>query len=182
MPSYAYVALAAGFLIWVAPFLLAQRKSKAPSSVDRRARWGMALQGIAYALLWQGHFWSAVLPPWRFALSLLFLGAAGFLSWTGTRALGPQWRFDAGLSREHQLVTTGAYRFIRHPIYCSMLCLLLGVGLMVTPWPLFLIATVVFIGGTEIRVQIEEKLLALHFGERFREYQQSVPAYVPFVR
>lgn len=182
MPSYAYVALAAGCLIWVAPFLLARRNSEAPLKVDRRARWGMALQGIAYALLWQGHFWSAVLPSWRFVLSILFLGLAGFLSWTGTRALGQQWRFDAGLSAEHQLVTSGAYRFIRHPIYCSMFCLLLGIGSMVTPWPLFLLSTVVFIGGTEIRVRIEEKLLALRFGERFREYQRSVPAYVPFVR
>jgi protein-S-isoprenylcysteine O-methyltransferase Ste14 len=182
VPSYAYVALAAGWLIWAAPFLLAQRKSEAPSKVDRRARWGMVLQGIAYALLWQGHFWNAVMPTWRFAFSVLFLGVADVLSWTGTRSLGPQWRFDAGLNTEHQLVTTGAYRFIRHPIYCSMLCLLLGMGLMVTPWTLFLLSTVVFIGGTEIRVRIEDKLLASRFGERFREYQQSVPAYVPFVR
>lgn len=182
MPSYAYVVLAAGFLIWVAPFLLARRKSEAPSKVDRRARWGMVLQGIAYMLLWQGHFWGAPLLTWRLVLSILFLGMAGFLSWTGTRALGRQWRFDAGLSAEHQLITTGAYRFIRHPIYCSMFCVLLGIGFMVTPWPLFLLATVVFIGGTEIRVRIEDQLLALRFGERFREYQQRVPAYVPFVR
>lgn len=182
MPSYAYAALFAGGLIWVAPFLLARRKSEEPSKVDRRARWGMALQGIAYMLLWQGHFWEAVLPTWRFVVSVLFLGVAGILSWTGTSALGQQWRFDAGLSADHQLVTTGPYRFIRHPIYCSMLCLLLGIGLMVTPWPLFLISTVVFIGGTEIRVRIEDKLLAAHFGERFRQYQQSIAAYLPFVR
>jgi protein-S-isoprenylcysteine O-methyltransferase Ste14 len=101
----------------------------------------MALQGVAYVLLWQGHFWDAMLPTWRFALSFIFLGAAGVLSWTGTRTLGQQWRFDASLSSDHQLVTTGPYRFIRHPIYCSMLCLGLGIGLMVTPWPLFLLST-----------------------------------------
>lgn len=182
MPSYAYAALVAGCLIWVAPFLLALRKSENPSKVDRRARWGMALQGIAYVLVWQGHFWDAVLPTWRFVVSVLFLAMAGVLSWTATSALGSQWRFDAGVSGDHQLVTTGPYRFIRHPIYCSMLCLLLGIGLMVTPWPLFLASAVIFIGGTEIRVRIEDKLLAAHFGERFRQYQQSVRAYVPFVR
>ena len=121
MPSYAYAALFAGCLVWVAPFVLARRKSEEPSKVDRRARWGMVLQGIAYALLWQGHFWDAVLPRWRFVVSVLFLGVAGVLSWTGTSALGQQWRFDAGLSADHQLVTTGPYQFIRHPIYCSML-------------------------------------------------------------
>jgi protein-S-isoprenylcysteine O-methyltransferase Ste14 len=53
---------------------------------------------------------------------------------------------------------------------------------MVTPWPLFLLSTVVLIAGTEIRVRSEDKLLASHFGERFRKYHQSVPAYIPFVR
>jgi len=182
VPPYAYATLAAGCLIWVAPFLLARRKSEAPSKVDRRARWGMALQGIAYALLWQGHFWDAVLPMWRFALSVIFLAAAAAFSWTGTQALGPQWRFDASLSADHRLVTTGAYRFVRHPIYCSMLCLGLGFGFMVTPWPLFPLSMVVLIAGTEIRVRIEDKLLASRFGESFRQYQQSVPAYIPFTR
>lgn len=182
MPFYAYATLAAGFLIWVAPFVLARRKSEAPSKVDRRARWGMVLQGIAFMLLWQGHFWEAVLPTWRFALSVIFLGVAGALSWSGTGALGEQWRFDAGLSADHQLVTSGVYRFIRHPIYCSMLCLGLGIGFMVTSWPLFLLSTIVLIAGTEIRVRIEDKLLESRFGERFRQYRQSVPAYIPFAR
>ena len=53
---------------------------------------------------------------------------------------------------------------------------------MITPWPLFLLSTVVLIAGTEIRVRIEDKLLASRFGERFRQYQQSVPAYIPFTR
>ena len=182
MPSYAYATLAVGCLIFSAAFLLARRKSHLPAKVDRRARWGMVLQGIAYALLWQGQFWRAALPTWRFALSVIFLAMAGALSWTGTRALGPQWRFDAGLGADHQLITTGAYRFIRHPIYCSMLCLWLGIGFMVTPWPLFLVSMFVFIAGTEIRVRIEDKLLASRFGEAFRQYQQSTPAYLPFVR
>ena len=182
MPSYSYAVLAAGWLSWGAPFLLARRKSEAPAKVDRRARWGMALQGIAYVLLWQGRFWEAVLPTWRFALSVIFLALAAALSWTGTWTLGRQWRFDAGLSRDHQLITTGPYRFVRHPIYCSMLCLGLGIGFMVTPWPLFLLSTVVLIGGIEVRVRIEDTLLASRFGEHFRQYQHSVPAYVPFVR
>ena len=182
MRSYSYAVLAAGCLIWVTPFLIARRKSTAPMNLDRRARWGMVLQGIAYALLWQGHFWSTVVPTWRFALSVIFLGLAGLLSWTGTRALGQQWRFDAGLSADHELVTIGPYRFIRHPIYCSMLCLALGIGFMVTPWPLLLLSTILLIIGTEIRVRIEDRLLASRFGERFRQYQQCVPAYVPFMR
>jgi len=97
-------------------------------------------------------------------------------------SLGRQWRVDAGLSHDHELVTTGPYKLVRHPIYTSMLCLLLGTGFMVTPLWLFLLAVVVFLLGTEIRVRIEDRLLASRFAERFQEYARKVPAYIPFVR
>ena len=46
-------------------------------------------------------------------------------------------------------------------------------------WP---IALVLFVAGTEIRVRSEDALLRERFGERFVPWQQSVPAYLPFVR
>jgi protein-S-isoprenylcysteine O-methyltransferase Ste14 len=63
-----------------------------------------------------------------------------------------------------------------------MLCLLFGTGFMVTPLWLLLLAVTVFVVGTEIRVRIEDQLLSSRFGERFREYESSVPAYIPFLR
>lgn len=49
---------------------------------------------------------------------------------------------------------------MRHPIYTSMLCVLAGTGLMITPLPVLLLSTLVFIAGPEIRVRIEDKLLS----------------------
>jgi protein-S-isoprenylcysteine O-methyltransferase Ste14 len=63
-----------------------------------------------------------------------------------------------------------------------MFCLLLGTGFLITPPLLFLGAIILFIGGTEIRVRIEDALLASRFDEKFREYQRSVSAYIPLVR
>ena len=181
MPGYAYAILAAGWLAWVARFLLFKRNRESAQKVDRRARWGMLLQVIAYALLWQSHFWTQSLPWWRCGLGVLFFALATLLSWTAVPALGRQWRFEAGLDSQHQLVTTGPYRVIRHPIYTSMLCILLGTGFMVTPL-LLLLATLIFIMGMEIRVRTEEKLLESRFGEQFLAYRRSVPAYVPWLR
>ena len=114
--------------------------------------------------------------------SILLFTLATFLSWTAVQALGRQWRIDAGLSADHQLVTTGSYGLVRHPIYTSMLCILLGTGFMITPWRMLLVACSVFIVGMEIRVRVEDRLLASRFGERFLAHKQSVPAYVPFLR
>ena len=119
---------------------------------------------------------------WRLVLSLCFLGLACVLSWTGTRALGRQWRIDAGLNSDHELVMSGPYRVVRHPIYCSMLCLFLGTGIALTPPLLFAFGAVLFFTGTEIRVRIEEGLLAARFGDAFADYRRRVPAYIPFLR
>jgi protein-S-isoprenylcysteine O-methyltransferase Ste14 len=182
MPVYGYAILAAGWLVWATAFLTARRSSEPAKVVDRRARFGIALAGVGYGLLWQGRFWERPLPVWRLVLSIVFLLLASLLSWTGTRALGRQWRIDAGLSADHELVMSGPYRVVRHPIYSSMLCLFLGTGTMLTPLPLFAIAACFFFAGTEIRVRIEERLLASRFGDSFAAYHHRVPAYIPFLR
>ena len=182
MPLYAYAILAAGWLAWMARFLIAQRSRGHAQRVDRRARWGILLEVIGYALLWQNHFWERPLPLWRLALSVLFFTLAALLSWTAVPALGRHWRIDAALSSDHQLVTTGPYGIVRHPIYTSMLCMVFGTGFMITPLRTLLVASLIFVMGTEIRVRVEDELLAARFGEQFLAYRRSVPAYVPFLR
>jgi len=180
--SYAYTILAVTWVVWMMPFILAKRSSQPAQHVDRRARWGMLLVAIAYALIWQGRFWERPLPLWRFVPSVMFLVLAGILSWSGTRFLGRQWRVDAGLNADHELVKTGPYRFVRHPIYASMLCLFCGTALMIASAVLFIPALALFIAGTEIRVRIEDGLLASRFGEQFTKYKNSVPGYIPLLR
>lgn len=140
----------------------------------------MLLQAIAYALLWHGHFWLYRPALWRVLLSILLFIAASVLSWTSVRELGRQWRMDAGLNPDHQLIRTGPYAVVRHPIYSSMLCILLATGLLVTPhWALFLIALLVFLAGCGIRMQVENALLAQRFAAEFADYKRSVPAMIP---
>lgn len=182
MKIYTYAILALATVVWFSPFLLIRRDGQLPSKVDRRARWGIALEVVSYSLLWQTHFWARVPQPWQIALSVLLLIAADALSWTGAIALGRQWRIDAGLNPDHELVRSGPYRLVRHPIYASMLCLVVGTGVLIAPLPLLLVSTVLFIVGTEIRVRVEDGLLEVRFGDVFRAYRDSVSAYIPFVR
>ena len=71
---------------------------------------------------------------------------------------------------------------IEHPIYTSMLGMLVATGLLVAPWHLLAIAVAFAIAGTEIRVRVEDALLRSRFGETFEQYRRTVPAYVPYVR
>ena len=177
-----YVLGAAGWLIWFLPFPLTGWSTQTPIRKDSRARWGLVLETIAYLLLLANPFWIRSPESWQIACSVVFLSLASLLSWTATRALGRHLRFDAALNADHELVRSGPYRIVRHPIYASMLCLLLGTGLLITPIPLLVAAIVIFICGTEIRVRVEDHLLASQFGIQFHDYQRGVAAYIPFVR
>ncbi len=184
MQAWAYFLVAAGIGVWVWPFLRAKRHPHLTGVIDPRARWGMLLEMISFAVLWQGKFWEAPVPAWRVGLSVAFFAVAVALSWSSVRALGRQWRFDAGLNTEgeHELVRSGPYALVRHPIYTSLLCVLCGVGFIVTPWKLFALSLVFFVAGTEIRVAVEDRLLGSRFGDAFQAYRQAVSAYFPFVR
>jgi protein-S-isoprenylcysteine O-methyltransferase Ste14 len=182
MPRFAYGIVAAAWIVWMLPFALTRRKQARAQQVDRRARWGILLVAVSFAVLWQYQFWRTSLPAWRLTLAIVFFIVADVLAWTSTRVLGKQWRVDAGLNAEHELVTQGPYRLVRHPIYTSVLCILWGTGLILLPLPLILLATVTAVIGTEIRIRIEDTLLASRFGERFEDYRRNVAAYIPLIR
>jgi protein-S-isoprenylcysteine O-methyltransferase Ste14 len=176
-----YLLILAGWLAWFLPFLRANRSGIA-ERIDPRARWGVVLQALSYVLLWQGSFWEHQPAAWKIALATILFLTATVLSSTSVRTLGRQWRVDAGLNRDHALVRSGPYAIMRHPIYTSMLCMLLATGLLVARWPLFLVALLVFLAGAGIRMRVENQLLAARFGVDFTEYKRLVPACIPGLR
>lgn len=180
MPASVFAIIAPAWLAWMAPFFLVKR-GPAAQTIDRRARWGIILEGIGFGIVWMKPLWIPQPALWRLALGCVSLALGPLLTWTSALTLGRQWRFDAGLNADHQLVQSGAYRVVRHPIYTSMLCMLIGTGLLLTRGPLLAIAIVLFIAGTEVRVRIEDRLLAERFGPAFDEYRRRVHAYVPLL-
>ena len=97
MTAIHYTILAAGTVLWFLPFLLVRRKSKGALTLERRARWGVALQGLSYTVLWQGPFWTRSLASWQTAFALALFAIAGAISWTSAFTLGRQLRVDAAL-------------------------------------------------------------------------------------
>lgn len=183
MTTLRYTILVIGAVAWFAPFpFYYTRGAVGALTKDYKARWGILLECIAYALLWQGHFWLHALALWQLILATILFVVAAVTSWTASIALGRYLRVDAALDTRHELIRSGPYRFVRNPIYTSMLCLLIATALLVTPLWLALAALVVFLIGTTIRIRAEEKLLAARFGEDFAAYRKSVSRLVPFVR
>jgi protein-S-isoprenylcysteine O-methyltransferase Ste14 len=183
VPLYGYIIVVVGVVLWMSPFVRTGWSTSATQSVDRRSRWGLVLELVGYTLMLQSRFWAMSPERWRVWASVVCFVIAVALSLTATRALGREHlRFDAAIGAEHELVRSGPYRLVRHPIYTSMLCVLWGVGFMAASPMLFVVATAVFLVGTEIRVRIEDQLLAARFGEQFEQYRRSTRAYLPLLR
>jgi len=181
VPVPSLIALAAVWVVWSIPFV-GLPKAEGPTTIDKRARWGIVLEGVGFSFVWSYFAWAGTIPVWRWVAAVPFLLAAPVLSWTSARMLGRQWRFDAGLNADHTLVQRGAYRVVRHPIYASMFALLLGTGLLLSRLRFVALAAGFFVIGTEVRVRIEDALLASRFGATFEAYKARVPAYIPFIR
>ena len=95
------------------------------------------------------------------------------------KALAENWSFVARTRSDHQLVQTGPYALVRHPIYlCLMLWLVTMALAMGHPQRLF-ISLPVYIIGTLIRVREEERLLRAMFGAAFDMYAAGVKRFVP---
>ena len=144
---------------------------------------GNSVGGAGFACIW------AFVQPVGFVKSPASLIASMILGppsvalvWMAARHLDKQWRFEAALSEDHKLITTGPYGWVRNPIYASMLGMLLATGFAKTWWPLFAAGVIFFLIGTEIRVRAEERLLGERFGEEFERYKATTPAYLPFLR
>jgi len=112
------------------------------------------------------------------AVLLLMGGAIGLFA-ASSRELGKNWSLVARTRSDHQLVRTGPYARVRHPIYLGMLLFLLALAVALGHWPQLIIALPIFFAGTAIRTRIEDGLLEESFGEQFRAYRKSTPALIP---
>jgi protein-S-isoprenylcysteine O-methyltransferase Ste14 len=165
-----------------------ERRSHPPSSGGAVLRssaslYGMVLETLAFVFVWLFRRPSVGHEPLLAIVCGVLLAPASvaFFLWALIH-LGREFRVQAVVGPGHQLVATGPYAVVRHPIYLSMLGLLVSNAMVVSRWEAALVGLVVYIAGTEIRVRTEDGLLARRFGETFDRYRSRVPAYVPYFR
>ena len=80
--------------------------------------------------------------------------------------------------KEHALVTTGPYRWIRHPFYSSAALVILGNSLVAANWFFFAAGCLMFL-LLVIRTRKEEQNLITRFGDDYRSYMQRTGRFVP---
>jgi protein-S-isoprenylcysteine O-methyltransferase Ste14 len=74
-------------------------------------------------------------------------------------------------------ITTGPYRYSRHPMYVSQLVMFIGVGIAAASW-LFLLLTIVYTSLGFIYAGSEEHMCLEKYGDAYREYMERTPRWI----
>jgi len=123
--------------------------------------------------------WSRIgLPEWVRWLGVLtgILGVAG-IYWLFS-SIGTGITATSGTRKEHVLVTSGPYRWVRHPLYTLGSSLFLSFGMMADNWFIALLGLLAFI-AMAIRTPKEEANLIAKFGNEYREYMKRTGRFLP---
>ncbi len=188
LPTIVFVIVMLCWFAFAAVFVFRKQPPKAPDQKrDRASIPGVALQAVAYAMVWSIHrpFFSPIVAGIKWlelvAAIIAIVAAIGsvLLIMSAVKTLGKEWSITARMVQDHKLATKGPYARVRHPIYTGMLGMLVATGIAISHWIVLVAAIVVFAIGTWIRVRIEERLLRETFGPQFDEYAGRVPAVIP---
>lgn len=95
-------------------------------------------------------------------------------------ALGRQYSADVTIQKDHHLITSGVYRYIRHPRYLGIIALATGIPLVFRSW-VSLMACILFIIVLLFRVIDEEMVLHKEFGIEWEAYCQRAWRLFPFI-
>ncbi|MCO6455430.1 MAG: isoprenylcysteine carboxylmethyltransferase family protein [Pirellulaceae bacterium] len=179
-------------LVVFAPFaILGRINSMTTERLDRWQEGGLILFGLRLGAVplflagvawmidpqWMG--WSSIaIPPWLRWIGIATLGFSGSLVLWMFWNLGKNLTDTVVTRKEHTLVTSGPYRFVRHPFYAAFALGVLGVSMAMANWFIPL-AGAVPLGFIVARTSIEEQKLIDRFGVEYRDYMLRVGRFWP---
>jgi protein-S-isoprenylcysteine O-methyltransferase Ste14 len=108
-------------------------------------------------------------------IALCYCGLAIFL-WALV-SFGKSWRIGIDEKTSNELITNGAFRFSRNPIFLFMDMYFVGI-MLVFPNIIIILLTVCSIIGIHFQILREEKFLLRKFGSKYSEYQRQTRRYI----
>jgi len=110
--------------------------------------------------------------------TILFLAGLSFAVWA-RRHLGRNWGMPMSEKAEPELITTGPYRYVRHPIYTGLIFAALGTAIAQgLYWSIVFIVFLVYFTYSAVH---EEKYLTAQFGNKYLDYKRRSKMLIPFI-
>ncbi|HLO17219.1 MAG TPA: isoprenylcysteine carboxylmethyltransferase family protein [Anaerolineales bacterium] len=111
---------------------------------------------------------------------ILLLVVGLMIAIVARRTLAGNWSGAVALKKDHELITTGFYHYVRHPIYTGMLIMILGTALSFATLGAC-IGFLIILFGVLLKLNQEEALLAEHFAQEYLSYKKHTRVLIPFL-
>lgn len=112
----------------------------------------------------------------------LFVFSSGLvLRWFCVFYLGHLYTYEVAIADDHQVISTGPYRYLRHPAYSGSLLSFLGLGICAGNFLSLLLFTIPISWALLHRIRIEETALTLALGKNYANYASKTYRLIPFV-
>ena len=135
-------------------------------------------------LIWPAPGLSGWFLPMRFhflvAVGAGIQAACIVLAVWARRHLGRNWSAEVRIAKDHELVRTGPYRILRHPIYTAMLGMFLGTAIASSQYHA-LVGVALLIVAYIRKTRLEEQILLRTFGSEYEVYRRDTWALAPLV-
>jgi protein-S-isoprenylcysteine O-methyltransferase Ste14 len=96
-------------------------------------------------------------------------------------SLGKFYTRTIRITDNHKIITTGTYRYIRHPGYLGVILMFSGAAMAVSNWVGILYTLLIMPSSFIYRIYAEERMLIDHFGENYRKYMAESWRLLPFI-
>jgi protein-S-isoprenylcysteine O-methyltransferase Ste14 len=116
--------------------------------------------------------------PWIKLAGLAIAASGVFFACWSRSVLGRNWSSVVQLKQEHELVSRGPYRYVRHPIYSGLLLAFAGTAIKVGDWR-GMLAVAIVLASFWRKLRMEERWLAEQFGPAYSDYVARTKALVP---
>ncbi|HXU15533.1 MAG TPA: isoprenylcysteine carboxylmethyltransferase family protein [Terriglobales bacterium] len=177
LPWYAFI------IVWIVAALRV-KTTKAEEPLWSRLGYG-SLMVAGFYLLFSEHSAVGLLGE-RFVRTSQWVATAGIvLTFAGVGVaiwariiLGENWSARVTRKIDHQLVKSGPYAFVRHPIYSGLLLATIGTAIFVGEWR-GVLAIPLILASESIKARREEQFMAAEFGDDYEEYRRETGFLIP---
>ena len=118
---------------------------------------------------------------WSVGIGTILYGAALWVFRRAHKELGRNWSISLEIRERHELIRSGPYALVRHPMYTSFLLMALGQLFLLSNWVAGLAGligfSILFFG----RVDKEERMMLDNFGSQYRAYMETTKRIIPYL-
>lgn len=176
--------------LWVSSEILLGVSRRATPGKDHisdrgsgRILWFVIVGSVVFALVLRTLAWGRIpfSPTLLDGLALLFLLGGIGLRWWAILSLGHSFTTNVAVRPEQNVISTGPYKWIRHPAYAGMLAAFLGCGSYFGSWLSLGVLLLPISAAILYRVRVEEAALIRGLGEEYEAYRKRTKTLLPWI-